>query len=453
MKHLLMIITLTVILSRSLMAQVPEEDPVGQWIFQIEQQILQNPASSDRLIRRIGSLRDPDLLNRLQRRWKEIQIGPFSSDQRLALFDIEAWIAFQTGSFDGLTETLRKNGLGDNRPDRWLELAERLDQAGAYEQARIAWKEMEGSSLTVYRCRALEGRARSHLQEGVERLKTASPLPPSPNDSFLQSRLFVQSLLRESTCRQHPDLYLGTLLKLVGYLPSAIHILEDLETSVPLTDPVRDTPEWTTGLYHQAVNQHEWSEARYLVGLLLADTRDEPLDGRAEWRLAHLELADGESDMANLQLNAMRQMPDAEYVNDLTMDLFLWRQLSDHDPSWYSAFILFPSTSPDSLAEQLHSLLPELEPRTAGTLLYRLHQRAGHQFGTWFSDMVQEIMETMNSTDPLVPYLHWTLLQQMAWALTDMPESGSFMSDFRNELQGFLDTYPSHPVHEMASNQ
>lgn len=450
MKRILATILLTGCLCRALIAQT-EEDPVGQWLFQIEQQIRQDPASSDRIIRRIGSMRDPDLLRRIQRRWEEIQVDEQSNSQQLALYEIDMWVSFQTGRFDHLTQTLLSSGLGDDRPDRWVELANRLTDVGAFDQAQIAWDELENSSLVTYQCRALEGKARSHLQRGIDQLKSASPTPPSPGTSFLEAVNHVQSLLHRQACHQDPDIILKTLLELVHYAPSSFEFLELLDSSIPSNAPIRETEEWTDLRYNLAVQENRWSEARYLIGLRIDGSSGEETDGTLQWRMAHLELAEGETDMAHLQLNALRQQTEADRFNDLTADLSLWNQRSSLDASWYSRFMLLPALHSDSLRQNLRAHLEELNPRDAGLLLYRLHQRSGHRLEPWYIDSIRETVERMDPSDPLVPYLHWAILQQTAWFLAETPESDE--TKFRDELQNYLNRYPTHPIYEFVSNE
>lgn len=442
---------LIVFLCDPLMAQM-EDDPVGQWLFQIEQQIRQDPSSSDRLIQRIGSIRDPDLLRELQRRWGEIRLDELSETQQLALFDIHMWLSFETGTFDQLTTTLRSSGLGDDRPDRWLDLANRLADVGAFDQARTAWRELEETPLESYRCRARSGRAHSHLQEGEELLNTATPTPPSPEESFRQAGHHIRTLLRDRRCHQDPENFLETLLKLVEKSPSSIDLLFQLDSSISPDASVRETPEWSILIYYQAVNENRWADARHMIGQQLEASSNPETEGTPEWIMAHLEMAAGEPEMARLQLESLREMPESDRFDDLTGDLFLWNQLADN-ASWYSRHMLLPDLPSDSLKQTLHEQIEKLNARAAGTLLYRLHQRSGHLFESWYIDLILETIERLEPSDPLVPYLHWASLQQSAWGLAESSDSERPMIDFRKELHNFLNTYPAHPVREVVTNE
>lgn len=448
MRFLLFTAGMIVLLVSPVVAQTGD-DPVGQWLFQIEQQIRQDPVSSERLIRRLGAMRDPDLLERLQSRWSELSLDKMSLAQRNALFDLEFWLAFQTGTYNKLPSRLQNNGLAEARPERWLELGNQLSNVGAYEQARIAWRELAQSPLAVLRCRALTGLAHSHVQEGIERLNQANPTFPSPLDSFRQAVNHLQSLLQEIDCRQDLESSIVSLLKVAPYYPSASRLLDGMDRTIPSNDPIRQSTSWTRLRYYQSVMERSYPEARHWIGRLLEHSSDD-VTGTLRWKLALLEWAEGEPDMAQVQLNALRQISESDSFNDLTTDLYLKKRMTSSDATWYPQFMLYPSIPPDSLAKHIEAPLSNLSPRVAGLLLYRLHQRSGHRYSTPLTNDIRMVLDRIDTSDPLVPHLQWALLQHKAWQLAHGKVPGQGIDSFRQHVRKFLDAYPSHPAHEAA---
>lgn len=419
-------------------------DPTDEWLRQIEFQIRQNPETVDRLIRRLTMLRDPDLLERLHSKWNVHPFETMSADERMALFELDQWLAFRTNQYEDLLHRLQETIPPEVQAERKAQIATQLFERGEYSLARATWSDVRDDPLSVRRCPALAGMADSYLQEAHQQIRRADPDRPSPMNLLDRSDQVLNQWIEDPACSPATRGDLQLLFKLVYMRPTSAHRIHQISERIPESDPIRNFEEWALLNGLTRIDHRDWDRAEQHVNDSLDLDSGGNISGPARWYLALLNYLQGEPVGLETAYPATTNETTSFWDNDQMVDRVILDALSTRDRIPIAEFLIHPTLQPGLSESPGHAPFSSLAPHERARLLVRLHHRAGHLRPDGLLPAIEQALVSLDSSDPLVPELHWASLQLRAWSHAEGDASPDNRNRFNQLLTRFQEQFPGH---------